>query len=131
MLSAFSTKSTPVDSPSPNVNFNGIWVNQHESKMTLTVDADGNVSGKYITKVGAPGDEEEFDLKGFATGDLIAFTVNFGKFGSITSWTGQHTENQTGVEIKTLWHLARNVPDPQEPDNLWGAILTGADNFNR
>lgn len=130
MLSAFSIKATPAGSP-PNVNFNGIWVNELKSKMNLTVNTNGSVTGKYMTAVGSPGDEEEFDLTGFASGDLISFTVNFGKYSSLTSWSGQHTETEIGAKIKTMWLLAKNVSDPDEPENLWGAVLTGADTFTR
>lgn len=131
MLQFFAFKATPVGAPSPIVNFNGVWVNDLKSRMDLTVSSDGIVTGKYMTAVGAPGDEEEFDLTGFVSGDLISFTVNFGKYGSLTSWSGQHTENETGAIIKTMWLLAKNVNDPDEPANLWGAVLTGANTFTR
>lgn len=98
--------------------------------MELTQQGEA-VTGTYRTQVGSPGDQEVFDLVGFASGDLLSFTVNFGKHGSLTSWVGQHTDlNGVGM-IRTLWHLASNVRDAQEPDRLWGAILAGADNFTR
>ena len=84
--------------------------------MTLKVRADGRITGKYRTGVGAPTPAEEFPLIGFVAGDLISFTVNFGKYGSLTSWAGQHTRNKAGTEeIFTQWYLAKNVPDQQEP----------------
>ena len=55
--------------------------------MTIKVTG-GKVTGKYRTGVGAPGPTEEFDLVGFASSDQIAFTVNFGKYGSLASWVG-------------------------------------------
>jgi len=132
MIHTLSTISSPVGAPLPNVNFNGVWINQLNSKMTLNVTASGNVTGKYSTAVGAPGTAEEFDLVGFASGDLISFAVDFGKYGSLTSWCGQHTDLPGGgAVIKTMWLLAKNVPDPQEPTHLWGAVLTGSDNFTR
>ena len=131
MLKHFSKISRPAAAPAPTVNFNGTWKNELESEMNLTVDAQGNVSGKYRTGVGAPGPVEEFSLVGFASGDLLSFTVNFGDYGSLTSWAGQHTV-ESGLEIiKTLWLLARNVKDPDEPANLWGAVMTGCNNFTR
>ncbi|MBA2749351.1 MAG: hypothetical protein H0U45_11580 [Tatlockia sp.] len=100
--------------------------------MDLLVARDGKITGIYKTAVGSPGNLEGFDLLGFASGDLISFTVNFGKYGSLTSWCGQHTEDVAGSAIiKTMWILAQNVPDPQEPNNLWGAVLTGSNNFTR
>ena len=106
-------------------NFNGVWENRLDSEMELTVDTDG-------TGVGAPTPTQEFDLKGFVSNDLIVFCVNFGEFGSLTSWAGQHTrdENQNEV-IYTLWHLAKNIPDNEEEENLWAGILAGANEYRR
>ncbi len=131
MIHTLSTIATPVDAPTPSVNFNGTWINELGSKMTLAVAAGGEITGIYKTAVGSPGSLEKFDLVGFASGDLISFTVNFGKYGSLTSWCGQHTDDAAGAIIKTMWILAQNVPDPQEPKNLWGAVLTGSNNFTR
>lgn len=131
MLQGFAIASRLVTEPRPQVDFNGSWKNELGSSMSLTVDADGSVTGQYRTAVGAPGNEEEFPLLGFASGDLLSFTVNFGKYGSLTSWVGQHTD-ASGIEtIRTLWHLAREVANAEEPEKLWGAVLAGADNFTR
>jgi hypothetical protein len=100
--------------------------------MELAVDTDGDVTGKYRTGVGRPGPTEEFDLKGFVSGDLIAFCVNFGSYGSLTSWAGQHTRDEDGNEvIYTLWLLAKNVRDEDEPADLWAGILAGANEYRR
>ncbi len=131
MLKSFSVHPHPVGAPVPTVNFNGVWRNELASEMDLQVDAAGMVAGVYRTGVGSPTPAEEFDLTGFASGDLLSFTVNFGQYGSLTSWCGQHTLIGGGERIKTMWLLARNVSDPDEPANLWGAVLTGADTFRR
>jgi hypothetical protein len=100
--------------------------------MELFVDGDGDVSGLYRTAVGQPQPTEEFDLKGFVAHDVITFCVNFGKYGSLTAWVGQHTRDRDGNEvIYTLWHLARNVKDEDEPEDLWASILAGANEFRR
>ena len=113
-------------------DFKGKWSNRLGSEMELMVDTDGDVIGKYRTAVGLANPSEEFDLKGFVSGDLIVFCVNFGRLGSLTSWTGQHTKDENGNEvIYTLWHLAKNVPDEVEPDNLWAGILAGANEYRR
>lgn len=131
MIHTLSTIATPVSAPTPNVNFNGVWVNELGSKMILTVTPSGTISGTYQTTVGSPGSAEEFDIVGFVSSDLISFTVNFGKYGSLTSWCGQHTEIATGAVIKTVWILAKNIADDQERNNLWGAVLTGSNSFTR
>ena len=130
MIQHFSSVKKLASAPPPNVNFEGTWKNELTSDMTIQV-VDGRVTGTYRTGVGEPDPAEEFDLVGFASGDQISFTVNFGEYGSLTSWVGQHTvENGTEV-IKTMWLLSKNVPDQDEPKNLWAAVLTGYDNFTR
>jgi hypothetical protein len=131
MLKYFSTIKSVAGAPAPSVDFNGKWRNELHSEMNLKVDTKGNVSGKFKTGVGVPSPDEEFDLAGFASVDLLSFTVNFGKYGSLTSWAGQHTIEDGTEVIKTLWLLARNVKDQDESADLWGAILTGYDNFQR
>lgn len=116
--------------PAP-INFSGKWRNQLRSEMELSVSAE-KVTGKYRTGVGLPQPAEEFNLIGFGSGDLLAFVVDFGKYGSLTAWAGQHTFDDAGVgQIRTMWHLAKNVKDEDEPTQLWGGVLAGADVFFR
>lgn len=114
----------------PKIDFEGQWHNQHGSDMELTVRKN-RVTGVYRTRVGAPGDAEEFDLLGFCAGDLLSFTVNFGKYGSLTAFAGQNTEDDRGERIDMFWHLAKDVRDGSEPDQMWAALLTGMDVFRR
>jgi hypothetical protein len=114
-----------------SVNFSGKWRNQLDSEMEIATDASGRVTGRYRTNVGSPKPTEEFDLTGFVTGDLIVFCVNFGKYGSATSWAGQHTRDGGSEKIYTLWHLAQNIPDASEETGLWRGVLAGADTFFR
>ncbi|MGF6189312.1 avidin/streptavidin family protein [Serratia sp. 2723] len=131
MLNNFLVEKKLITTAAPGVNFDGKWRNELNSEMELKINANGAVSGKYKTGVGAPGKTEEFELTGFTSGDLLSFTVNFGNYGSLTSWAGQLT-TEGGVEvIKTMWLLARNIKDADEPESIWGAILTGYDNFKR
>ena len=126
MLEYFTTAKTPTTAPI----FDGIWRNELNSEMELVATA-GKISGKYRTGVGLPTPTEEFDLIGFYSDDLLSFTVNFGPYGSLTSWVGQHTHAGGTEIIKTLWLLARNVQDPDEPTKMWGSILTGSNDFHR
>ncbi len=114
------------------IDFSGKWHNQHASEMNLTINSHGRVIGKYATGVGAPTPSEQFDLVGFVSGDLIVFSVDFGKYDSMTSWSGQLTLDKDGREkVETLWHLAKNIPDSEEPQKLWAAIWSGCDTFYR
>lgn len=127
IVRGFNKKTPPV----PSVDFTGTWRNELDSEMDLTVLTNGEVKGTYRTGVGKPTPTEEFPLRGFASGDLLTFTVNFGKYGSLTAWVGQHTVRGKDEVIETLWHLAKNVPDDEEPQKLWGAILAGANRFTK
>lgn len=122
---------TLVSPPTPTVDFTGEWENQLKSKMQIEVLTNGHIKGNYVTAVGDPSNMEEFEVTGVATGDLISFIVNFGKYGSITSWTGQHTIEDGKEKIATLWHLAKNFKDEEEEAKIWSATWTGADNFHR
>lgn len=118
--------------PTVSVDFDGTWYNQHGSKMELNVTAPGIVSGRYSTKVGAPGDDDWFQLTGLASGDQIAFCVNFEGYGSLTAWVGQQIQDASqNAQLVTLWHLTKNVQDPDEPAQLWATVLTGSDIFMR
>lgn len=112
---------------SPSV-FNGTWENERGSQVTFTV-SDGKLSGYYQTNVGQPDKSQKFDLTGFVQNDQITFTVNFGKYGSMTSWTGQMSQDKIGDYIRTLWHLTRDVPDAEEDKDLWKSITAGASTF--
>jgi hypothetical protein len=80
----------------------------------------GGLSGNQHQQASAP---EEFALVGFASGDPIAFSVKYGKHGSLTTWAGQRTVEGKTEKICKLWHLAQNIPNPDEPDQLWSGIL--------
>ena len=131
MLNNFLIEKKDITTASSEVNFDGVWRNELKSEMELKTNANGTIYGEYKTAVGAPGKTEKFELTGFVSGDLISFTVNFCNYGSLTSWAGQLT-TEDGVEvIKTMWLLARNIKDADEHEDIWGAILTGYDNFKR
>jgi hypothetical protein len=90
------------------------------------------VTGTYKTKVGSPDDKDLFELSGFATGDLIAFTVNFGKFDTLTSWSGQYAKEENEPEmIHTCFVAAIDIGERQESDEIWGGVKVGSDFFRR
>lgn len=103
----------------------GVWANERGSSVTF-INSDGLLSGHYNTQLGNPDPATRFPLTGFLEGDQLTFTVNFKGYGSLTSWTGQMSEDETGPYIQTLWHLTRDVPDASEPDELWSSILAGS-----
>jgi hypothetical protein len=111
-------------------DFSGEWWNERCSKMSLTVNGE-SLTGKYETAVGS-GTGNQFDLVGFTSGDVVAFSVNFGTEGSLTSWSGQDTMVNGKETIETMWLLAANLSnDADEPKTIWRSTWTGADNFVR
>ena len=114
----------------PTVDFSGTWQNELQSEMHLNVDQQGHVTGKYKTGIGTPNPSEEVDLVGFASADLLSFTVNFGTHGSLTCWSGQHIL-EDGVEtIKTKWLLTQNLNEVNSIQ-FSGNVVSGQDNFYR
>ncbi len=110
--------------------FDGQWINDRDSAVTFT-ESGGLLSGHYQTALGQPDKSKRFALTGFMQGDQITFTVNFKGYGSMTSWTGQLSEDENGPYIRTLWHLTRDVEDAAEDDDLWKSITAGASEFRR
>lgn len=111
-----------------NTPISGEWVNERGSSVNFT-ETDGVLSGYYNTKLGNPDPASRFPLTGFIEGDQLTFTVNFKGYGSLTSWTGQISEDVDGPFIRTLWHLTRDVPDAEEAADLWSSIIAGNAKF--
>ena len=78
---------------------------------------------------GAPTPSQTFPLVGFASAGLISFTFDFGQFGSLTSWVGHAVADGQATVISTMWLLAKAVPNPSDPSELWSSTLTGWDVF--
>lgn len=106
----------------------GTWVNERGSAVTFT-ENNGLLSGYYNTQLGNPDPKSKFPLTGFIEGDQVTFTVNFKGFGSLTSWTGQISQDDQGSFIRTLWHLTRDVPDAEEDEDMWSSVIAGSAKF--
>lgn len=109
----------------------GIWFNQHGSRLQLDVHPDGRVSGGFHTRADGAPVSRDFSLVGFASGDLLSFTVNFGEIGSLTAWVGHHGVDELGDTLHTMWQMSVRVPHPDRPEDTWKSTWTGADEFRR
>lgn len=112
-------------------DLDGLWVNEAGSAVELFVNDDGSLSGHYRTELGKPDSDSQFDLSGWAQGDVVAFSVSFTDYGSITSWSGQLAEDDKGDFIRTLWQHTRDIPQEDEAEDLWRSITAGAAMFRR
>lgn len=110
-------------------DFSGLWRNQMRSTVDLNVNGN-DVSGVYTSASSSGGGPIAGSLKGFVAGDLISFLVLW-PGGSQTAWVGQMIGTDAQPVIRTLWHLVTNVPDPNEPTELWTSTYAGADEFTR
>lgn len=111
---------------------NGTWHNQHNSELILSVDEQGVVSGTFSPGLSSNEKAREFPVVGRAENGVVGFVVVFHGFGSITSWTGQLTnisEDRFADTLHTSWHMAIDVGNSE--NQLWKAMITGADNFVR
>lgn len=115
---------------SPN-ELNGQWHNEHGSRMTLRLDEHGRLIGKFSSGVGLALPGEEFDVLGFAAGDLVAFVVNFGKYDSLTSWCGHLVSENGVVAIRTMWQMTLTPPPTKARKETWKGTWAGSDTFRR
>ncbi|MGJ8560442.1 MAG: avidin/streptavidin family protein [Litorimonas sp.] len=109
----------------------GLWINEAGSAVELSVAEDGSLTGHYRTELGQPDADSQFALTGWAQGDVVAFSVSFTDYGSITSWSGQLSEDGDGEFIRTLWQHTRDIAEDDEAEDLWRSITAGAATFRR
>jgi hypothetical protein len=103
-------------------SLNGIWHNQNNSEIESNVSADGMLSGTFTTSANGCSPETH-SLTGFASGRVVAFSVQFPLHKCVTSWVGHYSEDGA---IECLWNMALDVDNDQP---LWKSTLSGADRF--
>lgn len=99
------------------VGHSSTWENQSGSTMTITVEADGTVTGQYINRAKGTGCQNSpYSLVGRVNGDFIGFSVAWingsENCNSVTSWTGEAQQNDapnSPIQIKTVWNLAYSL----------------------
>lgn len=131
-MSALATQASATQ-PSCN-NMVGEWINELGSTMNIvSIDSSTNmINGTYSSPSGTSG--QMFPLVGWVNympaapkGDnahVISFSVQWGQYGSITSWTGICTSKDNTPTIKTVWNLVRS-----NSQFSWDHIITNSDTF--
>lgn len=110
----------------------GRWRNRLASTIELAVDEHHHIRGTFHTEVGMVDQAASYEVVGFVEGDAFSFCVDFGRRGSVASWTGHHiTNDDRGERLVTLWHLARPVEHPHSEADTWRALMAGGDEFTR
>ena len=113
-----------------SIDLNGKWHNQHGSEMVLETGPDGRIEGTFKSGTGLAKPSDVCRITGFAAGDLVTFSVDFGKFGSLTAWTGHVTEERGEAHIHAVWHMTIATPTPASTE-VWKGVWTGSDVFSR
>lgn len=118
--------------PSCN-DIKGAWINDLGSTLTISeVSTDGSIKGTYSSPSGTSG--ETFPLVGWTNHAakkpdidnvrVVSFSVNWGKYGSVTSWSGGCATKDGKPTISTIWNLVRSNSQFD-----WDHILTNSDVF--
>jgi hypothetical protein len=112
-------------------NLAGTWHNQHGSELDLEISPEGRISGRFRSATGLAKGSAECPIAGFVSGDLLAFTANFGEFDSLTAWTGHIVVEASETRIETQWQMAIALPKRGAAKELWKGVWTGSDIFWR
>ena len=121
--------------PAPRLE--GRWRNTSGSELELSLDG-RRVAGRFRNAAGTARSAAGYPVTGWRNGDLLAFCVDWGApldgepsgaVPSVACFVGQHTVDDEGPLLRTQWHVSRNVADRDEAEDLWGSVLTGADEF--
>ncbi len=114
----------------------GKWKNPNNSILSIEqIDCEtGQIEGAFISGLGTEGNT--YRLVGFANTApakegqhhviVLSFSVQWGKYGSITSWTGYLEEEDGKEQIRTLFHLVR-----PNTDFKFEHIISNADLFKK
>jgi hypothetical protein len=133
VIAAISVPSAVWAAPACN-NLKGDWVNQLKSTLSITsIDAStGRIEGTYTSPSGTGG--ESHTLIGWvnsapsSTGKdnvpVVSFSVQWGGYGSITSWTGYCSIRDGAPTITTLWNLTQ-----ANSKFSWDHIVSNSDLF--
>ena len=131
-ISTFLLSST-VYAAKPNcTNLKGEWANELGSTLNITsIDSSGKLSGTYTSPSGTAGAAapmigwtNTLPPKGNNV-TVVSFSVNWGKYGSVTSWSGTCSTANNKSTISTIWNLVRS-----NSSYSWDHILTNTDTFN-
>jgi hypothetical protein len=123
-------RATPVEPPELRAVL-GTWYNQHGSELVLESSGERKLSGYFKSRSGLAKGGERCAVTGYVAGDLVAFVVDFGRFDSLTAWTGHFVIESDEPRIRACWHMSVKVPLRHADDELWRGTWTGEDEFRR
>ncbi len=117
------------DGPPETRDFTGKWDGQHGAILDIRMNG-SLITGMFTTYEGTTR-HHVADLSGVAVGDLISINALWRMGGSITSWSGQYTEEEGRPMLKLMWRLITEMAEPVEPKYYWMSSFGGAEDFVR
>ena len=108
----------------------GTWYNEHGSELKLSV-LEGQISGTFTSAIGLHKGPHESLVTGYYAQDLLAFVADFGRFGSLTAWTGHVIEENGETLIDCQWQMTVALPSPGQAEELFRGTWVGSDVFRR
>lgn len=136
VLLAISSQMASASAPTC-ANPVGAWKNHLGKPSTLTfksIDSKtGSISGTYTSPSGTGGQDypligwmnQGVTTSGKDNAVILSFSVRWGSYGSVTSWTGVcRTVNNQSI-LSAMWFLGRPVTDFE-----WDHVLSGQDTFD-
>jgi hypothetical protein len=112
-------------------NITGTWYNQHGSTLELEVDEGGRLAGEFRSHTGLAKPSDPCLVTGYAAGDIVAFVVDFSRFGSLTTWAGHRLQEDGAEIIRACWQLAVRLSMKHADEETWRGVWTGEDEFRR
>lgn len=116
------------------MDITGSWVNQNGSVLTIESEANGIISGEFVSTKGRAARGISYPVIGTRNHNLVSFSVNFQSaeqdLRAITAFSGRLEPGSTPA-IHTVWILAREFEDPKQtkPTHVWNTFLTNSDVF--
>ncbi|KAJ8518249.1 hypothetical protein ONZ45_g4689 [Pleurotus djamor] len=113
----------------------GTWYNELGSRMELTANTDGSLTGSYFSAVGGVPKayplSGRYNLKvpsgqGVAIGWAVSYEVEEKGIHSVATWSGQFFASPEPV-ILTQWLLSSST----QPKDLWQSTNLGHDEFTK
>lgn len=112
----------------------GSWVNQNGSVLTIESDANGIITGEFVSTKGRAARGICYPVIGTRNHNLVSFSVNFRTsdqdLRAITTFSGR-LEPGSIPTIHTVWILSREFEDHEQtkPTHVWNTFLTNSDVF--
>jgi len=112
------------------MDLSGIWYNELNSILIISVRSDGTLSGSYTSGVGSSAPSLLLGLYSVSPRNStnVGWIVNWKRLPSLTAWSGQAWDDPvSGQILVAMWHLTSGTSESQQSQST----LSGKDVFTR